>query len=105
MDIFPVKGRLLAASRTKATPTAVAKIARIIRLAARLSQWIRAMVINVSHACTSNTIHFTPLTEDSLGLADAFRTKYYNDILNLNPQIQLIKYIHKETDSGLGLYL
>ncbi len=40
-----------------------------------------------------------------LGLADAFRTKYYDDILNLNPQIQLIKDIYKQGDSGLGLEL
>jgi len=38
-----------------------------------------------------------------LRLADAFRTKYYNDVLNLNPQIRLIKDIYKQMDGGLGL--
>ena len=62
----PVNGRLCDAISTTETPTPVAKIAMMMRLAARLSLWTMAMVSKVRPACTSSTVHLTQLIDDLL---------------------------------------
>lgn len=42
--------------------------------------------------------------ENWLGLKETFRAQYYKDIIDLNPQLELIKEIYKQDEGGLGLY-